>query len=392
MALGRSFKLGVIRLTERFVRTDPLSSRDERRLVAHIRDTAGSYLAQIARRPVERVIGTSGTMLSLGALAEGRSAGDDLRNVQVSAKAMRRLRKRLTAMSLQQRLRMRDFDPRRADLAPAGVVLIDTLLAGLGVESLTLCDFALREGLVLDYIARNAAHIRTVERYPDVRRRSVTELAERYNYAPAHAQQVARLALALFDGTRARHGLGPREREWLEYAALMHDVGTHISYERHHRHSYYLIRHGGLRGFSPEEVEVIALIARYHRQATPKKTHAEFSRLPRATRDAVRLLSACVRLAEGLDRSHAQAVTALRVRLTDDLLTVKLTSSSDIDLELWAAARHATALGSALATGIAFETATGATRRTGSPEAVPLARVVRPAAPVSRTALRRRGH
>jgi exopolyphosphatase/guanosine-5'-triphosphate,3'-diphosphate pyrophosphatase len=385
MALGRSFKLGVIRLTERFVRTDPLSSRDEHRLVRYIRDTAGSYLAQIGRRRVDRVIGTSGTMLSLGALAEGRAPGDDMRNMPVSAKAMRRLRKRLTAMPLQERLRLRDFDPRRADLAPAGVVLIDTLLEGLGADTLTLCDFALREGLVLDYIAKNAAHIRTIERYPDVRRRSVTELAERYNYAPAHAQQVARLALALFDATRSRHRLGPREREWLEYAALMHDVGTHISYERHHRHSYYLIRHGGLRGFSPEEVEIIALIARYHRQATPKKSHAEFARLSPKMRDTVRLLSACVRLAEGLDRSHAQAVSALRVRLTADQVTVTLTSAGDLDLELWAASRHAAALGSALGAGIAFEISTVASRRARSQKTPPHPRHVRQAAPLSRT-------
>ena len=385
MALGRSFKLGVIRLTERFARTDPLSSRDEHRLVRYIRDTAGSYLAQIGRRRVDRVIGTSGTMLSLGALAEGRAPGDDTRNMPVSAKAMRRLRKRLTAMPLQERLRLRDFDPRRADLAPAGVVLIDTLLEGLGADTLTLCDFALREGLVLDYIAKNAAHIRTIERYPDVRRRSVTELAERYNYAPAHAQQVARLALALFDATRSRHRLGPREREWLEYAALMHDVGTHISYERHHRHSYYLIRHGGLRGFSPEEVEIIALIARYHRQATPKKSHAEFARLSPKMRDTVRLLSACVRLAEGLDRSHAQAVSALRVRLTADQVTVTLTSAGDLDLELWAASRHAAALGSALGAGIAFEISTVASRRARSQKTPPHPRHVRQAAPLSRT-------
>jgi len=385
MALGRSFKLGVIRLTERFARTDPLSSRDEHRLVRYIRDTAGSYLAQIGRRRVDRVIGTSGTMLSLGALAEGRAPGDDMRNMPVSAKAMRRLRKRLTAMPLQERLRLRDFDPRRADLAPAGVVLIDTLLEGLGADTLTLCDFALREGLVLDYIAKNAAHIRTIERYPDVRRRSVTELAERYNYAPAHAQQVARLALALFDATRSRHRLGPREREWLEYAALMHDVGTHISYERHHRHSYYLIRHGGLRGFSPEEVEIIALIARYHRQATPKKSHAEFARLSPKMRDTVRLLSACVRLAEGLDRSHAQAVSALRVRLTADQVTVTLTSAGDLDLELWAASRHAAALGSALGAGIAFEISTVASRRARSQKTPPHPRHVRQAAPLSRT-------
>ena len=121
-------------------------------------------------------------------------------------------------------------------------------------------------------------------------------------------QYATGLALSLFDQTRSVHGLTDREREWLEYGALLHDIGVHISYERHHRHSYYLIKNGDLRGFDPQETEVIALIARYHRQATPKKSHDGFGDLPRPLRKTVRALAAMVRLAEGLDRSHAQAL------------------------------------------------------------------------------------
>ena len=99
-----------------------------------------------------------------------------------------------------------------------------------------------------------------------------------------------------------------RERDWLEYGALLHDIGVHISYERHHRHSYYLIKNGDLRGFDPEEIEIIALIARYHRQATPKKSHEGYRDLGGSKRRAVKALSAMVRLAEGLDRSHSQAL------------------------------------------------------------------------------------
>jgi exopolyphosphatase/guanosine-5'-triphosphate,3'-diphosphate pyrophosphatase len=356
MTAGRSFKLGVIRLTERFVTTDPLSRRDERRLVRHIRGETSTFLAQLARRRVERVIGTSGTMLSLGALAEGRRPNDEMRNVRVSAKAFRRLREQLTGLSLAQRLKLPNLDPRRADLAPAGIVLIDTLLSGLDAPEVTLCDFALREGLVLDYIQRNAAHIRTVERYPDVRRRSVIELAERCNYIGPHAQHVARLSLQVFDGLAKIHGLGKREREWLEYAALLHDIGTHIGYERHHKHSDYLIRHGGLRGFEPLEVATIGLIARYHRQATPKKSHPEFAVLPRDARRGVRLLGAILRLAEGLDRSHTQVVTGLTIALTDTESIITLAAGGDADLELWAAARHAAPLAAVIDRAITFVT------------------------------------
>ena len=272
LKVGKSFKAGVIRLTERFVKSDPLSDHDARRLTKHLNREMGPYLDQIAASGFDRVIGTSGTILSLGALAlsDGAAAPDDLRNRRVGAKAIHKVRKRLVEADIEARLHMAGLDPRRADLSVAGAVLLDTILRRLGAEDLTLCDLALREGLVLDYIHRNGARIRKVERYPDVRHRSVVELGERCGYWSEHAHQVARIAVSIFDQTRSVHGLSDREREWLDYGALLHDVGVHISYERHHRHSYYLIKNGDLRGFDPQEIEVIALLAR-----VPSPGHAE---------------------------------------------------------------------------------------------------------------------
>ena len=186
------------------------------------------------------------------------------------------------SLGLQQRLKLPGLEPRRSDIVVAGAVLFDTILRRIGATEITLCDLALREGLVLDYISRNREQIAQADRYPDVRRRSVIELAERCHYSPEHAQQIARLALSLFDQTRSVHGLGDRERDWLEYAAVMHDLGVHISYEKHHRHSYYLVKNGDLRGFDPQEIEVMALLTRYHRQAAPKKAHEGYGALPEA--------------------------------------------------------------------------------------------------------------
>ena len=252
---------------------------------------------------------------------------------------------------------MPGLDPRRADLAPVGAILLETLLDRLRAPEITLCDFALREGLILDYIRRNSRHIRTAERYPDMRRRSVIELGERCSYLPEHSAQVARLAVALFDGTQELHGLGAREREWLEFGALLHDVGTHINYESHHKHSYYLIKHGALRGFDPDEVEVIGLVARYHRQATPKKSHEGFGRLPGGLRKTVRTLGALVRLAEGLDRSHAQVIRALKITAEADGLHIRLRTAGDAELEQWAATRHAEPLARLLDRPILFDPA-----------------------------------
>jgi exopolyphosphatase/guanosine-5'-triphosphate,3'-diphosphate pyrophosphatase len=355
---ARSFKLGVIRLTERFVRTDPLSAGDERRLTKHIYKEIGPYLETIEGRRFDRVIGTSGTILSLGALAlseEGVVHDEALRNRRVPAKAIRRLRKRLTSVDLDARLHMDGLDPRRADIAVAGSVLLDSVLRRLGAEEITLCDLALREGLVLDYIHRNTATIRKIERYPDVRRRSIVELGERCGYSAPHARHVSQLALALFDQMRAVHRLADHEREWLEYGALLHDVGVHISYERHHRHSYYLIKNGGLRGFDPQEIEIIALLARYHRQATPKKSHEGYGTLKGSLRRTVRTLAAMLRLAEGLDRSHAQIVAGLDVVPSGDAYRIRLRAAGDAELELWAAHRHGAELERVLNRPLRFE-------------------------------------
>jgi exopolyphosphatase/guanosine-5'-triphosphate,3'-diphosphate pyrophosphatase len=341
--LARSFKLGVIRLTERFVRSDPLSERDERRLERHVLGEIDRYCDQIAAIGFDRVIGTSGTILSLGVVAATGARGappPELRNLRVSAKQIRRVRKEVIARDLERRLAIPGLDPRRSDLVVAGAVLLDTILRRLDADALALCDLALREGLVLDYVQRHKQHVAQVGRIPDVRRRSTIELAERCNYVAVHAQHVARLALALFDQTRARHGLTDREREWLEYAALMHDLGVHISYPRHHRHSYYLIKNGDLRGFEPDEIEVMALVARYHRRGTPKKTHEEYAQLAAPLRRTVRVLASILRVAESLDRSHAQVIAALELQDRGDEMVLQLRTSGDAELEMWATSRH----------------------------------------------------
>jgi exopolyphosphatase/guanosine-5'-triphosphate,3'-diphosphate pyrophosphatase len=341
--LARSFKVGVIRLTERFVTTDPLSGREERKLVKHITEEIDRHCEQIAAVGFDRVIGTSGTILSIGAVASAAERGGpppELRNLRVGAKQIRRLRKDVTRLDLESRLAIPGLDPRRADLVVAGAVLLDTILRRLGAGDLTLCDLALREGLVIDYIRRHQKEIAQADRIPDIRRRSTLELAERCGYLAPHAQQVARLALAIFDQTRALHGRTDREREWLEYAALMHDIGTHISYPRHHKHSYYLIKNGDLRGFDPQEIEVIALVARYHRSGTPKKSHQEYAHLRADLRKVVRLLSSILRLAESLDRSHAQVISGLELRDRGDDFLLLLHAQDDAELEVWASNRH----------------------------------------------------
>ena len=340
---ARSFKIGVIRLVERFGDSDPISGRDERKMVKFIGEQVDRYLGHVVDEGFDRVIGTSGTILSLGTVATTQDRGEvpeEVRNLRVPAKSLHRLRKLASALDLEERLKLPGLDPRRADLMVAGAILLDTLLRKLGADELTLCDLALREGLVLDYVHQHRRDIARVDRYPDVRRRSTIELAERCNWEEKHSRQVARLALAMFEQTRAIHGLTDREKEWLEFAAFLHDTGNHISYVGHHRHSYYLIKNGDLRGFEPEEIEVIALLARYHRRATPSKDHAGYQDLSAPLRRTVRILSAFLRLAETLDRTQHGLVRELEIRDRGGDLRLQLQAVGDAELEVWAANRQ----------------------------------------------------
>src|SRR5687767_10528103 len=348
---ARSFKIGVIRLTERFVDSDPISSRDERKMIEFIGEHVNRYIEHIVEKGFDRVIGTSGTILSLGIVATAMDRGtvpQEVRNLRVPAKSLRRLRKTAVELDLEERMHLPGLDPRRADLMVAGGVLLDTLLKKLKAEEITLCDLALREGVLLDYIQQHRRDIARVDRYPDVRRRSVIELGERCAWDGAHSRQVAAIALTLFDYTKRIHGLGDREREWLDYAGLLHDIGTHISYPKHHRHSYYLVKNGDLRGFEPAEAEIIALVARYHRKSAPSKSHTDFGALGGKTRKIVRTLAAILRFAETLDRSHALAVTGVELHDRGEEYLVNVRTTGDAELELWAAHRQIAPLERAL--------------------------------------------
>jgi exopolyphosphatase / guanosine-5'-triphosphate,3'-diphosphate pyrophosphatase len=355
---ARSFKIGVIRLTERFVDSDPISSRDERKMAKFIGEHVDRYIEHIVEKGYDRVIGTSGTILSLGIVATAIDRGtvpQEVRNLRVPAKSLRRLRKDTVEMDLEERMHLPGLDPRRADLMVAGTVLLDTLLKRLEADEITLCDLALREGVLLDYIHRHRRDIARIDRYPDVRRRSVIELAERCAWEADHSRQVAALSLTMFDFTKKIHGLGDREREWLDYAGLLHDIGNHISYEKHHRHSYYLTKNGDLRGFEPEEIAIIALVTRYHRRATPSKEHEGMGELTRHQRKAVEVLSAFLRLAETLDRSRHGVIRGLEMRERLGELRIRVHAVGDAELEVWAAHRQTRALEMALGRKILLE-------------------------------------
>jgi exopolyphosphatase/guanosine-5'-triphosphate,3'-diphosphate pyrophosphatase len=227
-------------------------------------------------------------------------------------------------------------------------VILTAVLDLLGAHEITLCEWALREGVLLDYLETHRGSVARARRCPDPRRRSVLELAERCRHDRVHARHVAGLALQIFDGLRSAHGLADAERELLEYAALLHDVGHHISYPAHHRHSYYLIKNGDLHGLTPQEQDTIACVARYHRQGRPRKSHPELGSMDKAQRQTVALLAGILRLADALDRTHRQSVRSVAAVLRGRTVTIRCESNRECDLETWGARRRCDLLARAL--------------------------------------------
>jgi exopolyphosphatase / guanosine-5'-triphosphate,3'-diphosphate pyrophosphatase len=346
-----SEKLGVLRMAAAFGESDPLGRKAEAKLVERVERSIEAHARYVREAGFDAAIGTSGTILALGRMAHHMSTGElpeALHHLTVSSERMHELRERLVRSDLRERLRMPGMDPQRADIIVPGAVLLDTLLDRLGVRQLVLCEWALREGILLDYVHGHPRALARAEAYPDVRRRSVVALAERSQYDEAHARHVAALALSLFDQTAARHGLETRERSLLEYAALLHDVGHHISYPGHHKHSYYLIKNGGLRGFDPREIETIANVARYHRRGHPRRKHEGYATLKRRERRAVRILAGFLRVADALDRSHRQVVRRLVASERSGTLRIRAEAKGDCELETWGVERRTQLLAEAL--------------------------------------------
>jgi exopolyphosphatase/guanosine-5'-triphosphate,3'-diphosphate pyrophosphatase len=338
-----SEKLGVLRMHERFAKSDPLSAPDRRRLERHVEEVLAPHVPRVRESGFDCAVGASGTILALGALAHAEETGrkpDVLHHLSVSAAAIAAIRDRLVAMPLEQRQRLRGLDPLRADVIATGALLLCAALEVLGVREITLSEWALREGVLMDYVRRHPRNLARAEEYPDVRRRSVIDLAERCLFDQAHAFHVALLATSLFDQARALHALGDGERDLLEFAALLHDVGHHISHVRHHHHSYYLIKNGDLKGFTPLEVEVMATVARFHRRGMPRRKSPEIDDLPRESRRAVRVLAGILRLADALDRGHRQSVRSVSLAQNGGTLRLVCSSQGDIELELWGARRR----------------------------------------------------
>ncbi|MEO0492502.1 MAG: Ppx/GppA phosphatase family protein [Actinomycetota bacterium] len=357
--LTRSLKLGHIRVTDRFFPDGTVTKKAVDECKKYVRAFLAPAAREIRDAGFEIVIGCSGTIENLARMAALES-GDSPRtidNLVLTRDGLRAVtRSLLDADDARSRARTPGLDPHRADVIVGGAILLRQIFKSLGIEEMIVSPAALREGVVLDQLRRQSATTDALHHLGDLRRSSVEAVARRYEDDLTHAEHATDLALQLFDESAPRHRYGDAERDVLEAAGLLHNVGRFIAHAAHHKHSYYVIRHSEhLAGFNEHELELIAQVARYHRKSNPRPKHEEFAALGDDDRQRVRVLAGMLRIAIGLDRTYRRAVRSVTVEL-DDALTIGLDVADglDVELELFTARERAGLLELALGKRVEF--------------------------------------
>ena len=337
---GTSMKLGVLRLLDMFDDAQGMGEEARGVLEAHIRFLAQPVLAGAKAVGFTRVIGTSGTMRTMGEAAYVAQHDRSLNSVNAEVVALEDLKAmtdKLIELAPEERAEVEGVSEKRTDAIHLGGVLVCELLELAGVEELTLCDASLREGLILDYLERHSQEVDALNEEKDLRHRKAAQLVSKYESDWEKNTHIAELAVQLFDQTQELHELGALERDVLEYAALLHDIGLYVSHSGYHKTGRYILEKTDPRGFTDEEMLLIGHVVRYHRRAKPKTKHKKFKKLGDRARQTVRVLAGLLRIAVGLERSQSQLVEKVSCKINKKTLEIFAAGRGDLAVELWAA-------------------------------------------------------
>ena len=312
-----STKVGAVRLAKEFVSTDPISDSEFKALRAYVRGMLERPVDEVWQNlqlnEIPRGIGTSGTIETIAEIHAREKLGavpDPLNGYEVSYKDIEKIVKKLAKMSYKERLEVSGLSDKRAEIIVPGVVILLEVMSMLKLDSIVLCERALREGMIVDWMLTRGLISSRLRYQNEVKKRNVIKIAHKYHVDLDYSQQVAKFSISIFDQLHEKlHAWGEVERELLWSAAILHNSGVHVSHSSHHKHSYYLIRNAELLGFTELELELIANIARYHRKSKPKKKHEPYYNLPHKRYQLmVRQLSAILRLAVALERRNKSAI------------------------------------------------------------------------------------
>jgi exopolyphosphatase/guanosine-5'-triphosphate,3'-diphosphate pyrophosphatase len=344
-ALSEAFSkpLGAVRLTEVFLKSDPPAPLELHRMNESIEEKLAAPVRRIGKGPFDRVIATSATAAAIVCAINrvGRSRREEADRLKASAAEIRRFYRQVCQLDLGGRRKIQGIGPRRAELIVSGAAVFLKVLELFQQPALHYSAAGVRDGIIADLAARGVG--RELSMLNKEQRRLVEQMARRYGVDIQHARQVAELAHRLFEALQQVHRLPPALGKLLEASAFLHDIGHFVSATAHHKHSYYLVAHSDMPGFTDSERQMIALLCRYHRKSMPAARHSPFQTFDADSRRAITFLTPLLRIADSLDRSHEQRIAGIDVQLRNGSMAVALQSAVDLDLELWAVERIADA-------------------------------------------------
>jgi exopolyphosphatase / guanosine-5'-triphosphate,3'-diphosphate pyrophosphatase len=344
-AESTSLPLGSVRMSERFLPGEKAPSKQMKALRSHVEDALDGLDCWAG----ERLAGIGGTIRNLAAAAQKRMdyPDVDVGGFELTRDALDELIEELASKPAPKRGDIKGIKPDRADVILGGALVVASAMECGGFDSLEVSEAGLREGIFFEHVLDGDPPL-----FEDVRRQSVENLAHRFNSDQEHVAHVGKLSLEIFDGLAEAglHDLGDEDRELLWAACMLHDIGTAIDYDDHHRHSYYLILHAGLPGFTPRELVLIGLVARYHRKGEPDIS--DLRDLERkGDRKRLGILCGVIRLAEQLERSRDQSVAAVGIAVDDGKVTLEpraYGAGGDTSVAIWSARRNADLLADAI--------------------------------------------
>jgi exopolyphosphatase/guanosine-5'-triphosphate,3'-diphosphate pyrophosphatase len=337
-----SVRVGAVGLTERYIKTDPPKPKALSNLKGELYAAFQRPARELKTARWQQVSGTSGTILAIGAILRSQSAQNGNNKGQpaqpteaeIPLSQLTELNVTLSLMSQSERREL-GISSQRSEIIIAGAHILEAAMRALRINSLRTCDWALREGVIIDYLQEREDETRPpVPDFADQKLLGVHAVGRRFGYEETHARQVAKIADQLFQSLAPADGLTRHQRTLMLAGALLHDIGYHIAHESHQKHALYLIVNSELTGFSEMERSVIANIARYHRASLPKERHPEYAALNAADRDNVQKLGGIVRLADALDRSHDSRITDISCKVTSSEIQLDLYSTSDCQNEI----------------------------------------------------------
>ncbi|MEM6263266.1 MAG: Ppx/GppA phosphatase family protein [Bacteroidota bacterium] len=342
--LLRSLNIGAARLMEAINPSDPMKEKEMKKLEVLLHKELGSLVKELREFNLQLLVGSSGTFETLATLIayqkKDRLSASNLNGYKFSRGEFNSIFAKLINTTRAKRLKMQGMDSIRVDMILMGGAICSYLFAELNLDQCMVSDFALKEGMLYRFIRNRHSRVKQFlgEADRNLRAKAVQNLAKHYEFDPRHGLKVSELSSSLFDQLAGMHQLGADEKEILQYAAILHDIGKFINPSAHHKHGQYIIMNSNLSGFSTNELVLLANVVRYHRKSMPKRDHFHYNILSDERKRIVSILAGILRIADNLDRGHRNLVKGVKLDLSlANIIHLTVQSAEDVEMEVDAA-------------------------------------------------------